>query len=96
MKLLPTQPRANNTEDAVGLGIEAATIVALFFGIGYLIDWLSGTTPVFMIIMTVLGAIGLFAKLKYRYDDKMDEHDALRRARSVSQPSAQPSDQDVA
>ena len=32
-----------------------------------------------MIVMTVLGAVGLFAKLKYRYDDRMDELEAARR-----------------
>ena len=30
MKLLPKQPRVTNTEDSVGLGIEAAVIIALF------------------------------------------------------------------
>ena len=29
--------------------------------------------------MTVVGAVGLFAKLKYRYDDRMDELEAERR-----------------
>lgn len=88
MKLLPKTPRAaqqrDTTEDAVGLGIEAAVIIALFLGLGYLIDRLAGTMPVFMIVMTVLGAIGLFAKLKYRYDDKMDELDSQRRAAATS------------
>jgi F0F1-type ATP synthase assembly protein I len=80
MKLLPKQPRVANTEDSVGLGIEAAVIIALFLGLGYVLDRIFGTTPVFMIIMTVIGAIGLFAKLKYRYDDRMDELEAERRA----------------
>ena len=38
--------------------------------------------PIFMIVMTVLGAVGLFAKLKYRYDDRMDELEAARRTSS--------------
>lgn len=77
MKLLPTQQRVN-TEDNLGLGIEVAVILALFFGIGYGLDRLFDTTPVFMIIMTVLGAVGLFTKFKYRYDERMDEHEAKR------------------
>jgi ATP synthase protein I len=78
MKLLPKQPRVN-TEDSLGLGIEAAVIIALFLGLGYLLDRVFGTMPVFMIVMTLVGAVGLFAKLKYRYDDRMDELEAQRR-----------------
>jgi F0F1-type ATP synthase assembly protein I len=80
MKLLPKQQPRVNTEDSVGLGIEAAVIIALFLGFGALLDWVFGTTPLFMIIMTIVGAIGLFAKLKYRYDDRMDELEEQRRA----------------
>ena len=79
MKLLPKQQPRVNTEDSVGLGIEAAVIIALFLGLGYVLDRIFGTMPIFMIVMTVLGAIGLFAKLKYRYDDRMDELEAERR-----------------
>ena len=79
MKLLPKQQSRVNTEDSVGLGIEAAAIIALFLGIGYVLDRILGTVPIFMIVMTVLGAVGLFAKLKYRYDDRMDELEAARR-----------------
>lgn len=93
MKLLSKQPRtpprtrdgdATNTEDSLGLGIEVAVIIAMFFGVGWMIDRLAGTTPLFMIVMTVLAAIGLFAKFKYRYDARMDEHEAQRRARAES------------
>ena len=83
MKLLPTQPRVN-TEDSLGLGIEVAVILALFFGLGFLLDRVAGTTPVFMIIMTVVGAVGLFAKFKYRYDDRMNELEAQRAAKSAA------------
>lgn len=79
MKLLPKQQARVNTEDSVGLGIEAAVIIALFLGLGYILDRIFGTMPIFMIVMTVVGAVGLFAKLKYRYDDRMDELEAERR-----------------
>jgi len=83
MKLLPTQPRVN-TEDSLGLGIEVAVIIALFFGLGFVLDRLVGTTPLFMILMTFVGAIGLFAKFKYRYDDRMNELEAQRAAQSAA------------
>ena len=43
-------------------------ITALFFGVGWLVDNWLGTVPVFMIVFTVLAAVGLFTKSKYRYD----------------------------
>jgi ATP synthase protein I len=87
MKLLPKQTRVD-TQDSLGLGIEAAVIVVLFFGVGYGLDWLFGTTPVFMIVFTVLGAVGLFAKWKYRYDDRMSEHEAERAAKTADRSRA--------
>jgi hypothetical protein len=36
----------------------------------------------------VLGAIGLFAKWKYRYDDRMDEHEAARAAKTADRSRA--------
>ena len=80
MKLLPQQTRVD-TQDGLGLGIEAAVIMALFFGVGAGFDWLFGTRPLFMIAFTVLGAVGLFAKWKYRYDDRMNELEAERAAK---------------
>ncbi len=79
MKLLPKQPRAD-TQDSLGLGIEAAIIIVMFFGIGFGLDRLFGTTPLFMIAFSVVGAVGLFAKWKYRYDDRMNELEAQRAA----------------
>ena len=87
MKLLPKQTRVD-TQDSLGLGIEAAVIVVLFFGVGSGLDWLFGTTPIFMIVFTVLGAVGLFAKWKYRYDDRMNEHEAARAAKSADRSRA--------
>jgi F0F1-type ATP synthase assembly protein I len=86
MKLLPTQTRVD-TQDSLGLGIEVAVIMALFFGLGYLGDRVFGTTPVLMIVMSVLGAVGLFAKFKYRYDERMTELEAQRANRSSTDRS---------
>lgn len=77
MKLLPKQTRVN-TEDSLGLGIEVAVILALFFAAGFGLDRLFGTTPILMIVCTILGAVGLFAKFKYRYEERMDELEAQR------------------
>ena len=74
----PAKETRVNTEDSLGLGIEAAIVIALFFGAGFGLDRLFGTTPIFMIVFTILGAVGLFAKFKYRYEDRMAEHEAER------------------
>jgi F0F1-type ATP synthase assembly protein I len=87
MKLLPKKTRVNN-EDALGIAIEFAVIMALFFGIGWLLDNWLGTVPLFMIVFTLLAAVGLFAKSKYRYELKMAEHDAQRRAASAKSKAA--------
>ena len=87
MKLLPKQTRVD-TQDSLGLGIEAALITALFFGLGYGLDRLFGTTPIFMIVLTVVGAVGLFAKWKYRYDDRMNELEAERSAKTADRSRA--------
>lgn len=82
MKLLPKQTRVD-TQDSLGLGIEAAVIMVLFFGVGYVLDRLFTTTPIFMIVFTIVGAVGLFAKWKYRYDDRMNELEAERAAKTA-------------
>ncbi len=87
MKLPPTQTRAD-TQDSLGLGIEAAVITVLFLGIGFGLDALFGTTPIFMIVLTVIGAVGLFAKWKYRYDDRMNELEAERASTTADRSRA--------
>ena len=77
MKLLPKNPRVN-TSEPLGHGFDAAIVVALFFGLGWLIDYLAGTTPLFMIVMTIFGAIGVFVRFWYRYDERMTQHEAER------------------
>ena len=78
MKRFPTtRVSANDTQ-----GIESALAVVLLFGIGYGLDRWLGTTPWLMIIFALLGAVGVFAKMKYRYDVQMAQHEAERRERA--------------
>src|SRR6056297_2345507 len=87
MKLLPQQTRVA-TDDALGMAIEMAVIMAVFIGGGFALDRWIGTLPVFMIVGTLLGAVGLFAKHKFRYDEKMDALDAERRAAIATRRTA--------
>ncbi len=80
MKLFPTNLRVSRTDDSFGRGMDVALTVLLFFGIGFAIDGWLGTTPLFMIVMTVLASVGFFASFKYRYDARMEQLEAERAA----------------
>ncbi len=80
MKLFPTNLRVSRTDDSFGRGMDVALTVLLFFGIGFAIDRWLGTTPLFMIVMTVLASVGFFASFKYRYDARMEQLEAERAA----------------
>ena len=45
-------------------------------------------TPLFLMVLTVVGAVGLFATWKYRYDDRMDELEAQRAAKIADRSRA--------
>lgn len=87
MKLLPSpsrirsSPLKSSPNDSLGHGMDAALTILLFFAVGFGLDRWLGTTPLFMIVMTLVAAIGYFLKFKYRYDLEMDRLDAERRAR---------------
>ena len=59
-------------------GAEIAFGVLVFFGIGFAVDYFLGTTPLFMIVLTVFSCIGNFAKIWYGYDANMKKLEAER------------------
>jgi hypothetical protein len=77
-----------NSEDSLGLGMDAVIVLVLFGAAGYGLDRLFGTLPVLTIVLVVVGAVGLFAKFKYRYDARMAEHEAVRRERAAGRTRA--------
>jgi F0F1-type ATP synthase assembly protein I len=77
MKRIPLTRVSGN--DPLVQGIDNALVVALLFGVGYGLDRWLGTAPWLMIVFTLLGGVGVFAKMKYRYDAQMDRHEAERR-----------------
>ncbi len=81
MKLLPSAPKAPKTDSMIGKGMDIALVVAVFVGVGILLDRWLGTLPWFTIGMTVVAAVGFFAKYKYQYDAAMEQHEAERRER---------------
>ena len=67
MKIIRQNIRAPRSDDTVGRGMDIAFTVGLFFVIGLVLDRWLGTTPLFMITLTVLAVVGFFISLKYRY-----------------------------
>jgi hypothetical protein len=89
MKLLPSPTlarRVMRADDGLGRGMDAAFTLLAFFGIGFGLDRWWGTTPVMMIVMTVLVSVGLFLSWKARYMAAMEEHEARRRAATREVP----------
>jgi F0F1-type ATP synthase assembly protein I len=87
MKLLPSPSHARRTmraDDSLGRAMEAAFTLLAFFGIGYGLDHWLGTTPVMMIVFSMLAAIGMFLAWKARYTAHMEELEAQRRRDSVA------------
>ena len=82
MKLLPPPSYARRTmraDDSLGRAMEAAFTLLAFFGIGFALDRWLGTTPLLMIVFSMLAAIGMFYAWKARYTAQMEELEAQRR-----------------
>ncbi len=62
--------------NAMGRGLELALTLAVFSGIGWLIDHLAGTSPLFIIVFSVIGFAGISVKLWLGYDLEMKAHEA--------------------
>lgn len=94
MKILPTPDRVRAAavsagDQGLGQGAEIAIGLLVFFGIGAGIDWLVGTTPVFMIALTLFCAVGQFVRVWYGYDSRMRSLEA-QRARAATAHQADP------
>lgn len=82
MKLLRPQLRVN-PRDSLGQGLDAVITLVLFFGAGFFADRWLGTTPWMMIVLTVLGAVGVYYKIKGGYEAMMTRHETERLERKA-------------
>lgn len=62
-------------DDTAVRGMESAFVIVIFAGVGYLLDRWLGITPWLTVGLAVLGAVGVFASLKYRYEAAMARHE---------------------
>lgn len=97
MKFFVPAPRADRapkslatgSSDSLGRGMDMALTMAVFLGLGWLLDRWLGTAPLFMIVLTVFAAIGQFLRLKYVYDAHMTRLEA-QRLEARAKPSDRP------
>lgn len=80
MRLIP-RPSVN-PDDTIGRGMDMALVVLVFLGLGYLVDLWLGTQPLFMIVLLLLAVVGQFVSIRYRYEARMQQLEAERRAAS--------------
>jgi F0F1-type ATP synthase assembly protein I len=89
MKLLPDPERLRKSAqaggvDGIGQGTEIAVSILVFFGIGFVVDRVVGTMPVFMIALTLFCAVGQFVRMWFGYDAKMRSLEADRAQRATA------------
>lgn len=66
--------------DTLGQGVDIVGTVLVFFGIGWLLDRWLGTMPLFMVLLTVVAAVGKVVLMLVRYNQVMEEHEQRFRA----------------
>ena len=75
---------------------DVAVTTVVFGLLGWLIDRWAGTSPVFLVIVSLLAAIGQFVRLAYSYTAEMRAHEAKLRSRTPGTPAAPPAADQVA
>ena len=57
--------------DGMSRAFELVATPMVFGGLGYLVDRLAGTSPVFLVVLAAFGVVGTFARVWYGYDTEM-------------------------
>jgi len=70
VKLIP-KPKPVALNSGASQGAELAGGILVFFLIGLGVDTWLGTTPVFMIALTIFAVVGNFVKMYYSYSSAM-------------------------
>jgi len=92
LKVLPDRHKiaeAQQSGQTLGRGMDFALVMLVFLGIGYGVDRVLGTQPVFMIVLVVFSVVGQFLKMYFEYSASMQLHEAERVAAQQRQPRYQ-------
>jgi F0F1-type ATP synthase assembly protein I len=95
VRVLPERHKiaaAQQSGKTLGRGVDFALVVLVFLGIGYVLDRVLKTQPLFVIIFVIFGFVGQFVKMYYEYTHTMTQLEAERAARKVpSRPTGEAS-----
>ena len=83
MQLVPQRRRLLNPTigDVLARGFEFAATIAIFFGLGFLVDRWLGTTPLFMVVFFVFALVGQTVRAWFSFGtDLQKQGDARREA----------------
>lgn len=73
MDLRDRRDTYNGFGEGLSRAFEIAVTPAIFFMFGYALDRYIGTVPIFSIVLLLAAFIGMFIRLWYAYDAKMNE-----------------------
>lgn len=86
--LRPAPAAVSSTANALSRAFDVAATTVVFGLLGWLLDRWLGTSPVFLVIVSLLAAIGQFVRLAYSYTAEMRvQEQALRSGRSPNAPA---------
>jgi F0F1-type ATP synthase assembly protein I len=82
VQLVPNRRRllAPGIGDTLARGFEFAATIAIFFGLGFLLDRALDTTPLFMVLLFVFALVGQTVRAWLHYCDEIDKEGKARRA----------------
>ena len=86
----PQKSRGTGADAGLGQGMEMALTLAVFFGLGWLVDRAVGTQPAFMIGFTVFAMVGQSVRMWVEYDARMKRLEAERKAGTSAHQVANP------
>lgn len=75
--------RPAGSDEGIGQGMEFALTIAVFLGLGWLIDSWVGTRPVFTIAFVVFSMVGQSVRMWIAYDARMKVLEQERRDRAT-------------
>lgn len=76
------EPRTQRSGDALAAAFELVATPALFAFFGWRIDRWLGTSPAFILVLTILTAAYSVYRLLAQYNREMSAHEAARRERT--------------
>ena len=81
MQLVPNRRRvlAPGIGDTLARGFEWAATIAIFLGLGFLLDRSSAPSPIFMVVLFVFALVGQTVRAYFHFGDEIDREATARR-----------------